>query len=237
MILAMVMKILVLIQPSVMGNSLAIAARYTTTHVYSAKEKLPKPKYILEGESMNQIFPRAYPKPTANRYFTQIRRNARIPSFPGCKSPPETLQVLHQQRRLPRRSPRRSPRRPPPNTRNSRPARTDQTSRRKRRRARRGLRGSTVPTTAINIHRMQRNSRALSRANNTPRALTNPLSPIMLNPNPHLRTQPRQHQHQHKLAMGSPARPPDKLQLPGRRVSRPNGAAATLVLERARYGR
>jgi hypothetical protein len=36
--------------PSAMENNLAIAARYTTTHVCFANERLPKPKYTLVGE-------------------------------------------------------------------------------------------------------------------------------------------------------------------------------------------
>lgn len=183
---------------------------------------------------MHRISSHAFPQNLIDKH-TQIRRNARIPPFPGRKSPPKTLQVLHQQRRLPRRSPRRSPRRTPSNTRNPRPPRANQTSRRKRRGARRRLRGSALPTTAINIHRMQRHSRALARANNTPRALANPLSSTMPSPNTHIRAQP--HHYGHKLAVGSPARPPDELQLPRCRVPRPNGAAATAIHERAGHGR
>lgn len=43
-------KISLLTYLSVMENNLAIAARYTTIHVYSVKERQPRPKYIPGGE-------------------------------------------------------------------------------------------------------------------------------------------------------------------------------------------
>lgn len=47
---------------SVMGSSLAIAARYTTTLVYSAKERPLRPKYTLEGEYMQRISSQTFPQ-------------------------------------------------------------------------------------------------------------------------------------------------------------------------------
>ena len=168
-----------------MGNSPVIAALHTTIHVSSASEKPLRQKSTLGGKIYTPT-----PTPTYNHVIltfehTQIRRNARITPLPSRQSPPETLQILHQQRRLPRRAPRRSPRRLPTNTRHPGPPGPNQTSRRKRRRTRRRLRRPPLPPPPLNLNRMQRNSRALPRTNHTPRTIPSSHHAPSLKPPPY----------------------------------------------------